>query len=39
MSNQDGIIKALHDSTEESGSDNIFIDILTGNKERLSGNP
>ncbi|MGC6099955.1 methylation-associated defense system DNA methyltransferase MAD2 [Enterobacter quasiroggenkampii] len=36
MSDQDGIIEALQDSTEERGPDNFFIDILTGNKERAS---
>lgn len=36
MSDQNDIIEALQDSTEESGPDNFFIDILTGNKERTS---
>ncbi|MEH3415243.1 methylation-associated defense system DNA methyltransferase MAD2 [Phytobacter diazotrophicus] len=36
MSDQNDIIEALQDSIEESGPDNFFIDILTGNKERTS---
>ncbi|MFK9876868.1 restriction endonuclease subunit M, partial [Klebsiella pneumoniae] len=36
MSDQGDIIEAQQDSTEESGPDNFFIDILTGNKERAS---
>ena len=33
MSDQDDIIEAPQDAAEESGPDNFFVDILTGNKE------
>lgn len=36
MSDQDDIIEAPQDAAEESGPDNFFIDILTGNKESAS---
>jgi len=36
MSNQDDINDAQQDAAEESGPDNFFIDILTGNKESIS---
>ncbi|MYL81821.1 N-6 DNA methylase [Desulfovibrio aerotolerans] len=36
MSDQDDIIEAPEDAAEESGPDNFFIDILTGNKESAS---
>ncbi len=36
MSDQDDIIEAPQDTAEESGPDNFFIDILTGNKESSS---
>ena len=36
MSDQDDIIEAPQDAAEESGPDNFFIDILTGNKESIS---
>ena len=36
MSDQDDIIETPQDAAEESGPDNFFIDILTGNKERAS---
>src|SRR5690606_972831 len=36
MSDQDDIIEAPQDAAEESGPDNFFIDILTGNKESTS---
>lgn len=36
MNDQDDIIEALQDAAEESGPDNFFIDILTGNKESAS---
>lgn len=36
MNDQDDIIEASQDTTEESGPGNFFIDILTGNKESAS---
>ena len=36
MSDQDDIIEAPQDAAEESGPDNFFVDILTGNKESAS---
>lgn len=36
MSNQDDIIEDSEEATDESGPDNFFIDILTGNKESAS---
>ena len=36
MSDQDDIIEAPQNAAEESGPDNFFIDILTGNKESAS---
>ena len=36
MSDQDDIIETPQDAAEESGPDNFFIDILTGNKESAS---
>ena len=36
MSDQDDIIEAPQDAAEKSSPDNFFIDILTGNKERVS---
>ena len=36
MSDQDDIIEAPQDAAEESGPDNFFIDILTGNKENAT---
>jgi len=36
MSDQDDLIEAPQDAAEESGPDNFFIDILTGNKESAS---
>ena len=36
MSDQDEVIEAPQDAAKESGPDNFFIDILTGNKESAS---
>ena len=36
MSDQDDIIEAPQNAAEESGPDNFFIDILTGNKKKIS---
>lgn len=36
MSDEESVIEASQDGAEESGPDNFFIDILTGNKESAS---
>jgi type I restriction enzyme M protein len=36
MSNPEDVIEASEDTTKESSPDNFFIDILTGNKEKVS---